>query len=132
MTVLINQFFHNFSEECTHLSVINNTVNDLGVSKRPIENIDVISNNNKSFPFISTVQINQTLIANKAHLKKVIFNINYKSYLEQMIFYYCFILHYYDQDKRPVEHNLTISETRKSDVLQFPRGNLKSIRPNPH
>lgn len=66
-------------EECTHLSIMDDKIYALGVSKRLFENDKVILNNIGSFciryPFVLAATLNQRLIAHNIHPTKVIKNI---------------------------------------------------------
>jgi hypothetical protein len=63
-------------EECTHLSVMDNKIYALGISKRLFENDKVILNNIGSFciryPFVLAATLNQRLIVLNIHPTKVI------------------------------------------------------------
>lgn len=80
MTDLISPLL-NLPEECTHMSLMNNKIYGLGVSKRVFENEEVILNNIGSFcvcyPFVLAATLNQKLIAHNVHPTKVILNVEY-------------------------------------------------------
>lgn len=66
----------NLLEECTHLSIMDDKIYALGVSKRLFENDKVILNNIGSFciryPFVLAATLNQRLVAHDIHPTKVI------------------------------------------------------------
>ncbi|XP_022162611.1 elongator complex protein 1 [Myzus persicae] len=101
-------------EECTHLSIMDDKIYALGVSKRLFENDKVILNNIGSFciryPFVLAATLNQRLIAHNIHPTK---DNN-------------------DQYHRRVESgSKIITVTGNSVILQLPRGNLETIKPRP-
>ncbi|XP_027837017.2 elongator complex protein 1 [Aphis gossypii] len=110
---IIDPYF-DLPEECTHLSVMDNKIYALGVSKRLFENDKVILNNVGSFciryPFVLAATLNQRLIVHNIHPTK---DNN-------------------DQYHRRVESgSRIITVTGNSVILQLPRGNLETIKPRP-
>lgn len=63
-------------EECTHITIIDDKIYALGVSKRLFENDKIVLNNVGSFciryPFILAATLNQRLIVHNIHPTKVI------------------------------------------------------------